>query len=214
MKVKPFYISTKDLSGRDIAEAIDRCIIQGACAHEGVDSVHDKSNFNGLMSACAWKFFGVNNDGDTTFEDEVYMYGDEAGEITLDELDEWLGIEISKSQDKKFQEWNGEGLPPVEWENGDECVINRKATNGEVLSDIGVYYGETTSHYWLLGIGPREGGIYCKSKYWLSKPETPQQREEREREEEIKIIQRDMAFSGSDYCAAKRLYEKGYRKAK
>lgn len=74
----------------------------------------------------------------------------------------------------------------VEWKNGDECVITRYTTGGEKLSDIGTYYAETETHYWLHGIGGNDGAskagnIYSKEKYSISKPETESERLERER---------------------------------
>lgn len=87
------------------------------------------------------------------------------------------------------EKWMIDAIDKVDsesWKSGDKCLINRKASSGEILSDVGVYYGETESHYWLHGIGWRDsrdhaGNIYGKEKYWLTKPESKQQREERER---------------------------------
>lgn len=79
------------------------------------------------------------------------------------------------------------------WRHGDECLINRDGPDGERLVDIGTFYAETTTHYWLHGIGggdkaDAKGSIYSKEKYWLSKPETEAEKKIRELAEEVNRI--------------------------
>ncbi|MEL7307085.1 MAG: hypothetical protein AAGK05_03895 [Pseudomonadota bacterium] len=108
-------------------------------------------------------------------------------------------------------EWDGEGMPPV----GAKCEILFKEYQhkGFGLFNVLAYH---SGAIWVQYIGPLENNGKCYtaecSTLEFRKPESPEQKAERERDEAIKIIQRDMAFSGSDYYAAKRLYEKGYRK--
>lgn len=207
MKVKPFYISTCGLSGKDVAEAIDKCVRSGAHVHEGVNPVHTDSDFYyGLITVEAWKFFGVDDERRTTFEDEGDMYGDEAMEITLDELDEWLGIESSRAQDEKLQEWNGEGLPPV----GAECEVCNCGSNWQSAKVLFMGTGLCVVDH---GYGDQH---YHLNSVKFRKQETPEQREERERMEVIKIMCDEIGKLpfGDALEAMSTLYDLGYRKAK
>jgi hypothetical protein len=217
-KVKPFYIKiTDDMTPQMVQDAFDKCVDAGVAANDCIENAAKKNDgwyYHG--SLFDWKMFGVcEKDGTCLADDESSLSGNPQ-EITLDQLDEWLGLEIE-------QEWDGNGLPPV----GAECEI--LDINGDKIIGNGTVYHVDGNKFFILSKSlkdyPEEStvsmfdGAMNLYVMWVNdgdnrfrKPETPEQKAERERDEAIKTIQRDMAFSGSDYHAAKRLYEKGYRK--
>ena len=80
MKFKPFYIKCEGVSGKQQQEVFDKTIKCGAYEDESADSY--RSTFN---------YFGVNDDGCTFYHDLSEVFGN-AVEITLDQVDEHLGL--------------------------------------------------------------------------------------------------------------------------
>lgn len=111
-------------------------------------------------------------------------------------------------------EWNGEGLPPF----GAECEFSCEGFWGDTDYHWCRFLGLLTDKSYAIEFhhytSPDRVTCGCFDPQCTSfrKPETPQQRKERERLEVIRQIQIDMNYSGSDYSAAERLYDAGYRK--
>lgn len=154
-KVKPFYIRiTDDMTPQMVQDALDKCVDAGAIAFECVVNTSAKYAYKCDVDL-QFGFFGVDYEVKTYLQNSLEYYGATAQEITLDQLDEWLGLKVEE-----------------EWENGDECVIR-----GEKL----IYIGESI-----------EADIHCVQELGtclyrnahisvIEKPETPEQKAERER---------------------------------
>lgn len=106
-------------------------------------------------------------------------------------------------QPESEDEWNGEGLPPV----GTVCECSYPNDSWNMVKYLGTDFQGL--HVIAYGGGAIE---QLGSLVKFRKPETTQQRKDRERLEIISQIQSDMNYSGSDYSAAERLYDAGYRK--
>lgn len=153
-KVKPFFIRiTDDITPQMVQDAFDKCNKLGA----------KSSNNDEIENFRDWGYFGVCGRDGTYFSDSGGGFYD-AQEITLDQLDEWLGLEVEQEV--------------VEWKNGDECVISTKSK----------------SKWFVVGINPltktsticisNEGEFKSFHTHQLKKPETPEQKAEREKMEE------------------------------
>ncbi len=206
MRVKPFYISTDWLTEKEVGIAIDKCVKSGANACEGVYAYHGDCDFHGgLMTFNVWRFFGVDKSNETVFEDGHESFGIDAQEITLDQLDEWLGISQTETPEEKevldmtdttskqveglakgdVVEWDGECLPPV----GVEC---EKIFDGKSQIVTPLYYDDHKSG--MVMFYYRNSGKSVDSDYdWclvencvFRKPESPKQKAERERLNKIK----------------------------
>lgn len=87
-KVKPFYIKHNvSMSDFQVATTLDKSVQCGARLFEGV---HYK---NGNINPHWCKYFGVTSEGNTYFSMTPKPYGKHAVEITLDQVDEHLGLE-------------------------------------------------------------------------------------------------------------------------
>lgn len=201
-KVKPFYIRiTDDMTPQMVQDAFDKCVDAGAVAKESITHTDKKHRYVRDYDM-HFNYFGVDDDNITALYDIHENYGDDTQEITLDQLDEWLGLE-SKT------EWDGEGLPPVgvecEWiggglNHGDWGLVVVRAYNGdcawiEKLNNNSMHTVMNPAHF--------------------RKPETPEQKAERELYEAIEDGY-NLAPDGLDIpinkYVAKLLYQQGYRK--
>lgn len=91
MNFKPFYIKYEDwMTDEQVAEVFDKAVESGASLYEGVADIHSKGFSK--REPNRWKYFGVDWENETLFEDDLEDYGNEAVEITLDQVDEHLGI--------------------------------------------------------------------------------------------------------------------------
>lgn len=178
-KVKPFYIRiTDDMTPQMVQDAFDKCVSVGARALEAIKETETKIRYQSLYPM-HWDYFGVDYDGDTLLSDEITSYSEIAKEITLDQLDEWLGI--AESSPKQ-----------VEWKNGDECVFDNKVnlefsslTLEYLRQKAKVHYRFKNSFgYDMLLIEFDDGYCCAVCEECVSKPETPEQKSERERLEE------------------------------
>lgn len=155
-KVKPFYIRiTEDMTPQMVQDAFDKCVDVGVVANDGCKTALSKNRYRSNFDINNYGVFGVRFDYGTYIEVNSSYFGNDAKEITLDQLDEWLGLS-----------------DVVEWKNGDECMIR-----GEKL----IYIGESI-----------EADIHCVQELGsciyrnahisvIEKPETPEQKAERER---------------------------------
>ncbi|AVR75848.1 hypothetical protein ValSw33_24 [Vibrio phage ValSw3-3] len=155
-KVKPFFIRiTDDMTPQMVQDAFDKCVDAGAIAANGCKGVMSKFHYQGNFDVSLYSVFGVNAGFGTYIEENSDYFDDNAQEITLDQLDEWLGLEVEQ-----------------EWKNGDECMIRGKKL---------IYIGESI-----------EADIHCVQELGsclyrnahisvIEKPETPEQKAERER---------------------------------
>lgn len=185
-KVKPFFIRiTDDMTPQMVQDAFDKCVDAGAVACEGVEFTDKKHKYQDAYDI-RFNCFGVDVNSATMLYDNNENYGIDAQEITLDQIDRWLGLEVEK-----------------EWKNGDECMVR-----GEKL----IYIGESI-----------EADIHCVQELGsclyrnahisvIEKPETPEQKAEREKKEAIDDIKGTIDFFTDSYMAALSLYEQGYRK--
>lgn len=220
-KVKPFYIRiTDDMTPQMVQDAFDKCVDAGASAFECVANTNRKHQYTDLHEQ-SFEYFGVDSENNTYTTVVSCAYGDKAQEITLDQLDEWLGI-VGGSP--KQDEWDGEGLPPI----GVECEFTPDNTWWgfnyiESFAGIVLHY-EGEQFVFMLKhekykLKSRMIIVSRTDKGEFSKPETPEQKAERERLEAIHEMVDDFNDSDTDYnlrgkvakvCAA--LYDAGYRK--
>ena len=188
-KIKPFYIKiTDDMTPQMVQDAFDKCVDAGADAGDCVTGASSNHEYESGYEFNEYKLFGVRDTNSTRF----YDYGrDFAGaqEITLDQLDEWLGLEVEQ-----------------DWKNGDkcmafcvECIFIGKSHLNDCDSVIMMNDG-TLKHY---------------QTSMLSKPETPEQKAERELYEAIEegynLAPDELDIPINQYVA-KLLYQQGYRK--
>lgn len=160
-KVKPFFIrTTDDMTPQMVQDAFDKCHKLGVRA----------SNNDDVENLFDLGYFGVCARDGTYLSDSYHGYFD-AQEITLDQLDEWLGLEV---EDEK------------EWKNGDECMIR-----GEKL----IYIGESIEAD-IHCVQELDSCIYRNAHMSvIEKPETPKQKAERERLEAVREMFLDMGYS-------------------
>lgn len=173
-KVKPFFIRiTDDMTPQMVQDAFDKCVDAGATFHSSKMRKIEGKNYPYRYSHCNCGVFGVDCENLVSIKESEH-YFTKAKEITLDQLDEWLGLD---------EEWNGEGLPPV----GAECEILFKEypQKGFGLFIVLAYHGGAI---WVQYVGPLENNGKCYtaecSTLEFRKPETPEQKAEREKKEE------------------------------
>lgn len=202
-KVKPFFIRiTDDMTPQMVQDAFDKCVDAGVSANDCIENATMKNCgwcYSGYIHD--WKVFGViESKGTWLGDDPRFMYSN-AQEITLDQLDEWLGLEV-------------EAEPG--WKNGDECIYQGKPWHFvSILSDE--FHG-TAVIFERISEKLKQVDL---SK--LEKPETPEQKAERERLEFIdsmfvELNPRDVKelYDGHRNSSAWKLcakaYDAGYRK--
>lgn len=164
MKVKPFYIRiTDDMTPQMVQDAFDKCVDAGADAFECVSGAETRIKYERKVKFGAFSLFGVDRHEDTYFAKSPKAFSLKSKQITLDQLDEWLGLKAEQ-----------------EWKLGDKCVlagneytfgcVNPICDQGSVVifDDTGDYHG------------------CCVNE--LSKPEAPEQKAERERLEAAKEL--------------------------
>lgn len=184
-KVKPFFIRiTDDMTPQMVQDAFDKCVDAGACAGDCVDEAKSEHEYQEPYEFGEYWLFGVADSGSTRFYDAEAWFGSDAQEITLDQLDKWLGLEVE-------EEWDGEGLAPV----GVECEFKENSPSGaSTFSDWSkcsiLAYNEPNEASSELQIIIRDDRgdaaiIYSCDEPVFRKPETPEQKAERERLEAI-----------------------------
>lgn len=151
-KVKPFFIRiTDDMAPQMVQDAFDKCHNLGVRA----------SNNDDVENLFDWGYFGVCARDGTYLSNSYDGYFD-AQEITLDQLDEWLGLDVEQ-----------------EWKNGDSCIFGSSDMSGVYIT----YDKYNSGHV-----------IYSCGEYFyvldgdFHKPETPEQKAERERLEDGKSL--------------------------
>lgn len=88
------------------------------------------------------------------------------------------------------------------WNRGDECIYKGNSA---------IVIGWHPSKHVVI-IDSDEFGLKPCSPFELSKPETPEQKAEREMKEAIDEIKGTIDFFADSYMSALSLYEQGYRK--
>jgi hypothetical protein len=184
-KVKPFFIRiTDDMTPQMVQDAFDKCVDAGATADECIADTNRKHSYQDSYHE-NFNYFGVSDYNETYLTDDHCNYGECAQEITLDQLDEWLGLDGEHG-------WDGEGLPPV----GVECEI--LDINGNDVIGSGTIYHVDANKFFVLSESlknyPEEStinmfdGTINLYVMWVNngdkrfrKPETPEQKAERER---------------------------------
>lgn len=160
-RVKPFYIRiTDDMTPQMVQDAFDKCREFGVKDTELRDS----------LDCNYWVYFGVCGRDGLCYSDWSNSFHGGAQEITLDQLDEWLGLSDA-----------------VECRNGDSAYVEN-CTHDEIK---------------FIGLSGNNSVAVCEcitsdrrvilDKFWVSdllkeKPETPEQKAERERVENGKAI--------------------------
>lgn len=113
--IKPFYIKqTPEITRQQVQDALDKCASLGVEARDSYTNTDKAMEYEQSFNA-NYSYFGVmceRNEMYTHLFDHYTFLDCEAIEITIDQLDEHLGI-------KQEAPWNGEGHPPV----GTECEI-------------------------------------------------------------------------------------------
>lgn len=181
MSVKPFYCKTEGLTAQQVQDVFDKCVDKGANAFElvsGAESRHDCDC--GPHELNKYKYFGVDFEFDTFTAREKTEYGKSSIELTYDQIDAHLGLIPTETSEEKEAL---DVINPIEWANGDYCCWTFSP-------------GKPTFQY---------VGLHCENKnvavVWaggndyrhvilsdLKRPETPKQREERERMESAKYL--------------------------
>lgn len=172
-KVKPFYIEiTDNMTPQMVQDAFDKCRKLGVKDTELCDSL-DYSH---------WVYFGVCGRDGLYYSDYHDNFHGDAQEITLDQLDEWLGLESKV-------DWNGKGLPPVGVECDVYCPVNPTLPDGdkdwmntEVVAIINCGLGAETTVVYKTGWSAQwYVDAHPSNILKFRKPETPEQKAERER---------------------------------
>jgi len=116
MKFKPFYIERlPEHTDEMVAKAVSRALVELGDAEFCADDIPP-----------GWQYFGVQQDGFAYFTNDALLYGPEAVEITIDQVDEHLGItgpltdEIA-GVDRDGKEWT-KGLVMVRDEEEEDWV--------------------------------------------------------------------------------------------
>lgn len=175
-KVKPFYIRiTDDMTPQMVQDAFDKCVDAGAFPLEGASGATRKHKYKNKYSV-TFCYFGVTSNNETHFGDRTNNSDYIGQEITLEQLDDWLGLEIE-------QEWNGEGLPPA----GVECELKYKHAKNANWRKCKVF-AYSSEHGSAAAVWHLDGEIWHHhsintSEYEFRKLETPEQKAERERSE-------------------------------
>ncbi|AZF88600.1 hypothetical protein [Vibrio phage P23] len=188
-KVKPFFIRiTDDMTPQMVQDAFDKCVDAGVVANDCIEQAKKKNvGWHYFGSIKSWKMFGVCERDGTYLSDGENGFEGNPKEITLDQLDEWLGLEVEQ-----------------EWKNGDSCIFGSSDMSGVYIA----YDKYNSGHV-----------IYSCGEYFyvldgdFQKPETPEQKAERERLEAIKEMAQTpnpCGFAIYDIC--EQLYDAGYRK--
>jgi hypothetical protein len=103
--IKPFYIKlTEEITNQMIQDAFDKCVDNGATPNEWVRGTNCKHNTYLRSESPIYEHFGVSDYGKTYMFDDPKSYGEGAIEITLDQLDEHLGIKQESDYDKGMRE--------------------------------------------------------------------------------------------------------------
>lgn len=103
------------------------------------------------------------------------------------------------------------GIDSGEWKNGDECEHGHyNYSDANKMTYIGAHPFVIGKHVCLSELK----GLVIVDSIWLRKPETPQQREDRERLEAIETMcnEVDKLPHGEAFAAMATLYDLGYRK--
>ena len=159
-KVKPFFIRiTDDMTPQMVQDAFDKCVDAGVVANESIDDTKARYKYF-IAYLPSFEYFGVNEDFETYLTNDWCNYGAKAQEITLDQLDEWLVFDVEQ-----------------EWKNGDECEYKDEddewSTGGRY-----VCYDDFASHHVFYATNMT---LYHAASDQLRKPETQEQKAERER---------------------------------
>lgn len=173
-KVKPFFIRiTSDMTPQMVQDAFDKCVDAGDKCDE----------WEAPLELTDWEFFGfcgVSGMYLTDYsEDYEANHLGRPQEITLDQIDEWLGV------DKE-----------AEWKNGDKCIA---------FCVECIFIGKSHLRDCDSVIMMSDGTLKHYQTCMLSKPETPEQKAERERLEAIKEIT-DFLNNLSPHCKEKMEY--------
>lgn len=169
-KVKPFYIRiTDDMTPQMVQDAFDKCVDAGAALDEGCSHTNSRYEYKRQYNPSLFKFFGV-DDSHMTYMDIDLEFFMDAQEITLDQLDEWLGL-------SEETDWNGEGLPPV----GVECEwIGGGLSHGDWGAVIVRSYND--DYAWIEKLHDKSMHT-VRNPAHFRKPETHEQKAGRERVE-------------------------------
>lgn len=116
-------------------------------------------------------------------------------------------------KNSQSQDWNGEGLLHVEWKNGDKCQYKNQDDEWNEYSGRYVCFDSYADCHVIYAC---DATLYHANGDQIRKPETPQQREERERLEAVKLMCDEIGKLpfGDTLEAMSTLYDLGYRKAK
>lgn len=175
-KVKPFFIRiTDNMTPQMVQDAFNKCVDAGANVGDCVSGITQKYEYESSYTINTFKFFGVTDShvlNSTRFYMKEIDFGKTAKEITLDQLDEWLGLEVEE-----------------EWKNGDRVTIKNPegfgtwdeaerylGTNGTVMAVFTNTNGKKVA-----AVSHDDSVCICWMLSMLSKPETPEQKAERER---------------------------------
>lgn len=130
-KVEPFYIKYEEwMRTADVVVVLDKAISCGAILDEGIYGHHNYYDSGYLHRDGTFKLFGVNSFGDTYLCDIIDGFGKDAVEITLDQVDDHLGlIKVDKSANATPQSLVG-------------CKIDLRNEDGSVNSELSAAFQE------------------------------------------------------------------------
>ncbi len=134
-------------------------------------------------------------------------------------------VETQTEHQEEMSAFSGE----VDWKSGDECVVINDNDRYRVYDDHKKHLGsvgiirslfKTKNGTEMAAVQAENGDCICWRVVMLSKPETPQQREDRERLDCIKKMHRDGNVDGAESDLLffsiegilTNLYDAGYRK--
>ncbi|WP_417764693.1 hypothetical protein [Shewanella chilikensis] len=189
MKVKPFYIRiTDDMTPQMVQDAFDKCVDAGAVAYESIEMTQRKHSYHAEYSI-NFNYFGIAEE-ETFLAETGEEFGIEAQGITLDRLDEWLGIgQTETPEEKEALDMIDTTSKQVEKPNsGQDVYIAQINTLAGVESQryfIHQYWCDSEHQNQLLKLGilfTDMDKAILKTKSLLGIPhETPEQKVERER---------------------------------
>ncbi|UYE90976.1 hypothetical protein [Vibrio phage vB_VaS_L1] len=179
-KVKPFYIRINDdMTPQMVQDAFDKCHkvgIKNGEPNDATENLHD------------WNYFGVCREKGTRFYDSYSSFRDSAQEITLNQLDEWLGLEAEEEWDGWDSDGyadvfpKGKGIDVLAFIDAKVNGINGPKGRWVEAKTVCCCYHQNGGAQVVVEFNGRNYAISALT--YLRKPETPEQKAEREKKEE------------------------------
>lgn len=141
MNFKPFYIKTPCLTNEQMSEILDKAVEAGANEYEFHLAFHSEDEIRRAVSSIFFGLIGVNGDNNTYFSNDFGDYGEDAVEITIDQLDAHLGLTDKHPHYDLIVKWAAE---PDKW------AVICKTINGNNWEEVVCLYWLEEREYKLI----------------------------------------------------------------